>query len=44
MMLDLNTEWYARNFCAHIQEGEGFIVPGTERHARLFEVRTCTYT
>ena len=28
--------------CAHTQEGEGLIVPGTERHARLFEVRTRT--
>ena len=26
--------------CVHTQEGEGLIVPGTERHACLFEVRT----
>ena len=30
-------------FCAHTQEGEGLIVPGTERHARLFEVKTRMY-
>ena len=29
--------------CAHNQEGEGLVVPGTERHARLFEVRTRTH-
>ena len=29
-------------FCAHTQEGEGLVVPGTERHVRLFEVRTRT--
>ena len=23
-------------FCAHISEGEGLVVPGTERHARLY--------
>ena len=26
--------------CAHNQ---GLVLPGTERHARLFEVRTCTH-
>ena len=29
-------------FCAHTQEGEG-LVPRSERHAHLFEVRTRTY-
>ena len=28
---------------AHTQKGEGLIVPGTEKHERLFEVRTRTY-
>ena len=27
-------------FCSHTQKEEGFVVPGTERHARLFEVAT----
>ena len=30
-------------YYAHTQEGEGLVVPGTERHERLFEVRTLTY-
>ena len=29
-------------FCAH-KEGVGLVVPRTEGHARLFEVRTRTY-
>ena len=30
-------------FCAHTQEGEGLVVPGTKRHVHLFEVRTLKY-
>ena len=30
-------------FCARTQEGEKLIVPGTERHACLLEVRIRTY-
>ena len=38
--MDLNIGWYVRDFlCAHTQEWEGLVVPGTERHARLFKAR-----
>ena len=30
-------------YYAHTQEGEGLVVPGTEKHERLFEVRIRTY-
>ena len=30
-------------FCPHTQEREGLIVPGTERHTHLLEVRTRMY-
>ena len=30
-------------FVSNTQEGEGLIVPGNERHARLFELSTCMY-
>ena len=30
-------------FCARTQEGEKLVVPRTERHACLLEVRTCMY-
>ena len=42
-LMDLNKVWQVRDFCVHTHEGEGLVVLGTERQARIFEVRTCTY-
>ena len=30
-------------FCVHTQDEDGLILPGTERHVRVFEARTRTY-
>ena len=42
-LMNLNTGWKARDFCAHFPRGGVAHWPRTERHALLFEVRTRTH-